>query len=70
MAKSSKKKVTPALEEATIIPILDGEYQLVNMPLQRISVGIGEYDLNTLTEAQADTLIDLGCKWISKTVSE
>ena len=67
MATRKKKVVS---EDAEIIPILDGQYELVNMPLQSISVGIGEYDLNTITEAQADTLIDLGCKWIRKTVSE
>lgn len=62
MAKRNSK---PAPAETTI-DIVDGAYELVNMPIQKISTGFGEFDLETLTEAEAEKLIKNGCKFIRK----
>lgn len=59
---AKKNKGDNAIE---LIPVAGGKYQ-VSVPLGIYSSGIGDIDLNNLTEEKAEELVKLGFIWISK----
>lgn len=68
MAKPRVNKTAKprAIVKEVTVPVIGGEYELVDIAPIKVNTGFGNYNLAELTSQEADFLISKGFKFIRK----
>lgn len=72
MAKQTTKRTPKArvISPEVVTPILNGEYELVDIKPKKVNTGYGNYDLGNLSQEEAEFLVKKGFNFIRKKLNK